>query len=97
MTIFLENNGFYVDNKMFYMISFSIMVDLSLLFQGDLLYEMIPSSPASDIFYLNPSNGEIRIRNAALLRSDRTLQYLVSKTQRSIFSHPNLNIKKCRS
>ncbi len=58
--------------------------------QGDLLYEAIPTSPASDIFFVNSTNGEIRIRNSALLRSDRSMQYMVR------VPHPNLAMKNSR-
>ncbi len=49
------------------------------------MYQTIPTSPATDIFAINETSGEIRIKNSRLLRLDRSMQYLVREpfTERS--------------
>ena len=39
---------------------------------------MLPSIPASDYFYINSENGEIRVRNSVGIKTDTDFQYKAS-------------------
>ena len=53
---------------------------LHIIFQGDMVYNMQAYGTGTHIFGINNSSGEVSVRDAALLRSDRAVEYLVRAT-----------------
>ena len=46
--------------------------------KGKLMYALLPATPATDIFYVLPESGELKIKDAALLKRDGGTKYTVS-------------------
>ena len=50
---------------------------IHIIFQGDLVFNMLPYGTGTNVFGISNSSGEVYVKNAELLRADRKMEYMV--------------------